>query len=139
MRAALERFGESAYYGVKLIELVPARATHDGVRLGSLVGAGHIELCDQPRPPWRLGDWLSAPDRERLALAGAQICEDGVIDWPRDTLRRFMIAYVLTHELGHHILQHERRLRGARGARTRDHEARAEEIAALLRDRLSWS
>jgi hypothetical protein len=31
------------------------------------------------------------------------------------------------------VLQHERRLRGERGARTRDHEARAEAIASRLR------
>jgi hypothetical protein len=139
VRAALEAFGNSAYYGVKLIELVPTRATRDGLMLGSFVGPGQIELYDQPRPPWRLGDSLTAPDRARLASAGAHVGEDGVIDWPGDTLRRFMIAHVLTHELGHHILQHERRLRGARGARTRDHEARAEEIADGLRDRLTWS
>jgi hypothetical protein len=47
-----------------------------------------------------------------------------------------MLHHALTHELGHHILQHERRLRGKRAARTRDHEARAESIAAHLRARL---
>jgi len=47
-----------------------------------------------------------------------------------------MLQYVLTHEVGHHVLQHERRLRGERGARTREHEARAEAIAAQLRSRL---
>ena len=48
-----------------------------------------------------------------------------------------MLGYVLTHELGHHILQHERRLRNERAARTRDHEARAEAIAANLRTLLT--
>ena len=139
VRAALEQFGESAYYGVKMIELVPARATDDGMSFGSLVGPGHIELYDQPRPPWRLGDLPAEPDRARLALAGAVINQDGVVGWPGHTLRRFMVAYVLTHELGHHVVQHERRLKGERGARTREHEARAEAIAAELRDRLSWS
>jgi Zn-dependent peptidase ImmA (M78 family) len=56
-----------------------------------------------------------------------------VVAWPGDTLRRFMLGYVLAHELGHHLLQHERRLSGARGARTRDHEARADAIATRLR------
>ena len=60
-----------------------------------------------------------------------------MITWPRDTLKRFMLGYVLTHELGHHILQHERRLRNERAARTRDHEARAEAIAANLRTLLT--
>jgi len=44
-----------------------------------------------------------------------------------------MLGHVLAHEVGHHVLQHERRLRGRRGARTRDHEARAEAVAARLR------
>ena len=35
---------------------------------------------------------------------------------------------------GHHVVQHERRLRGE-GRCTRQHEARAEEIAATLRER----
>jgi len=139
VRAALESFGESAYYGVNLIALVPARSTNDRLVLGSLIGPGHIELYDQPRPPWRLGETLSDPDRARVAAAGAIVETDGVIDWPNDTLRRFMIAYVLTHELGHHVLQHERRVRGKRAARTRDHEARADAIAAELRGRLAWS
>ena len=139
VRAALEAFGEGAYYGVQLIELVPARSTGSGIVLGSLIGPGHIELYDQPHTPWRLGETLSGPDRERVTAAGAHADGDGVIDWPGDTLRRFMIGYVLTHELGHHMLQHERRVRGQRAARTREHEARADVIGAQLRDRLSWS
>ena len=71
--------------------------------------------------------------RTRLRVAGATVDTEGVVMWPGDTLRRFMLGYVLTHELGHHVLQHERRLRSARGARTRDHEARADAIAKRLR------
>jgi hypothetical protein len=63
VRAALAAFGAEAYYGVRLLELVPATPGED--------------------------------------------------------------------------LQHERRLRGERAARTRDHEARAEAIAAGLRQRLA--
>jgi hypothetical protein len=139
VRTALEAFGETAYYGLRFVELVPTRPSTGGIVLGSLVGAGHIELYDQPASPWLLGETVSEVDRARFAAAGASIEVDGVIDWPRDTLRRFMIGYVLAHEMGHHVLQHERRLRGERGARTREHEARADVIAAELRDRLSWS
>jgi hypothetical protein len=139
VRVALEAFGDAAYYGVRLVELVPMRLTGGGIVLGSLVGAGHIELYDQPRSPWLLGETVSEVDRARFAAAGASVELDGVIDWPQDSLRRFMIGYVLAHELGHHVLQHERRLRGQRGARTREHEARADVIAAELRDRLSWT
>jgi hypothetical protein len=139
VRSALDAFGELAYYGVKVIELVPARPNGPSLVLGSLIGPGHIELYDQRFPPWRLGQVLSEPDRVRLVGAGAILDVDGVIDWPPNALRQFMIGYVLAHELGHHVLQHERRLRGERGARTREHEARAETIAAQLRDRLVWS
>lgn len=138
VRAALERFGLSAYYGVTLVELVPARHSDDGFVLGRLVGPGHIALYDQPRSPWRLGVALSGGDLARLAAAGADVATPGVIVWPDDTLRRFMLGHVLAHELGHHVVQHERRLRAERAARTSEHELRAESIAAELRGRLGW-
>jgi hypothetical protein len=124
---------------VTLVELVPARRGDEGLVLGRLVGAGEIALYDQPPSPWRLGQSLSAPDLARLAAAGGDVATDGVVAWPDDTLRRFMLGHVLAHELGHHVLQHERRLRGERGARTSEHEARAEAIAAELRACLPWS
>src|SRR5438093_554593 len=89
-----------------------------------------------PTSPWRLGPRLPAAERARLQEAGADIERDGIVSWPGTTLRRFMLAYVLAHELGHHVLQHERRLRGERAARTREHEARAEAIARRLRAQL---
>jgi predicted Zn-dependent protease len=49
-----------------------------------------------------------------------------------------MLGHVLAHELGHHVLQHERRRRGERAARTVEHGARAEAIADELRGRLAW-
>ena len=139
VRAALERFGPSAYYGVTLVELVPGRDGDDGLVLGRLVGPGHIEMYDQRPSPWRLGEALREADRARLAAAGADVATVGVVVWPGDTLRRFMLGHVLAHELGHHVLQHESRLRGERAARTSDHEARADAIAAELRGRLEWS
>lgn len=103
---------------------------------GELVAPGRIRLYDQPMPPWRLPEALSEDERAGLENAGADLSEDGVVAWPRDSLRRFMLGHVLAHELGHHLLQHERRLRNERGARTRDHEARAEVVAARLRELL---
>lgn len=128
VRAALEWFGLSAHYGVKLIELVPVRAGDAGLVLGRLVGPGHIVLYDQRASPWRLGQTLRAADLARLAAAGADVAVKGVIVWPDDTLRRFVLGHVLAHELGHHVVQHEARLRGkragahgrARGSRGRD-------------------
>jgi hypothetical protein len=139
VRDALERFGPSAYYGVTLVELMPARTDDGPLVLGRLIGAGEIALYDQPASPWKLGAALSARDLARLAAAGADVATDGVVAWPEDTLRRFMLGHVLAHELGHHVLQHERRLRGERAARTSEHEARAEAIAAELRACLPWS
>ena len=133
VRNALVRFGEAIYYGVESVELVPGPAPVKGLTLGLLVGPGRIVLYDQAPSPWRLGFALTPEQRAQLEDAGADFGEEGVVAWPGDSLRRFMLGYVLAHELGHHVLQHERRLRGERGARTRDHEARAEAIAARLR------
>ena len=92
---------------------------------------------DRRRGGW--GSRCAEGDLARLAAAGADVATPAVVVWPGDTLRRFMVGHVLAHELGHHILQHESRLRGERAARTSDHEARADVIAAELRGRLEWS
>jgi hypothetical protein len=135
VREALEAFGEEYYYGVQKVELVPAPPATGRLALGRLAAPGSIVLYDQAPSPWRIGFDLPPAERDRLRAAGAQVDEPGVVSWPGDTLKRFMLRYVLTHELGHHVLQHERRLRGERGARTREHEARAEAIAEELRAR----
>ncbi len=128
-------FGGEAYYGVELVELVPAPVLSERLPLGRLVAPGRIVLYDQAPSPWRLGFALPPAERARLRAAGAVLEQQGVVSWPGDTLRRFMLLHVLAHELGHHALQHERRLRGERAARTREHEARAEAIASELRAR----
>jgi len=133
VRAALRIFGDEFYYGLKVVELMPAPPTRGRLPFGRLIGPGHIVLFDQARSPWRLGSALTEERRARLRIAGAAVDTEGVISWPGDSLKRFMLGHVLAHELGHHVLQHERRLRGERGARTRDHEARAEAIAERLR------
>ena len=132
-RNALKVFGEEIYYGLVSVELIPAPLVRTQLPLGRLIGPGRIVLYDQAPSPWRLGFELPADERARLLAAGARSNKDGIVSWPGDSLRRFMLGYVLTHELGHHVLQHERRLRGERGARTSDHESSAEAIAARLR------
>jgi hypothetical protein len=133
VRAALKIFGEDVYYGVESVELVPAPKTSKRLTFGGLVGPGRVVLYDQAPSPWRLGSALQPEQRAKLQGAGADLSVDGLVSWPGDTLRRFMLGHVLAHELGHHVLQHERRLGGQRGARTREHEARADLIAARLR------
>ena len=118
------------------MELVPAPPTGGRLLFGALVGPGQIRLYDQPLPPWRLPYALAGHERAELEQAGAHVGEDGVVSWPPGALRRFMLGHVLAHELGHHMLQHERRLRGERAARTREHEARAELVATRLRELL---
>lgn len=135
VREALRAFGPEAYYGLRLVELMPARAGDARLVLGRLAGEGVIELYEQRPSPWRLGDELADLERHCLAAFGADVSTPGVVVWPPGALRRFMLLDVLAHELGHHVVQHERRLRGARAMRTRQHEARAEEIAATLRER----
>jgi hypothetical protein len=136
VRDALRRFGEDAYYGIRTVELIPAPTASETLPLGRLIEPGRIVLYDQPLTPWRLGFDLPAEERSRLHAAGAITDRAGIVVWPGASLRRFMVAYVLAHELGHHMVQHERRLRGEAAARTRDHEARAEAIARRLRARL---
>jgi hypothetical protein len=138
VRAALTAFGAPACYGLRLVELVPAPAMPGRLALGRLAAPGHVQLYDQPLSPWRLGAGVAESERGWLASAGADTTTQGVVTWPGDSLRRFMLGYVLAHEVGHHVLQHERRLRRERAARTRDHEARAEVIAVDLRRRLAW-
>jgi hypothetical protein len=135
VRGALCAFGPEAYYGLRLVELMPGRASDAALVLGRLAGEGVIELYEQRPSPWRLGDVLSDVERDRLAAFGADVTAPGVVMWPPGALRQFMLLHVLPHELGHHVVQHERRLRGERAMRTREHEARAEQIAATLRER----
>jgi hypothetical protein len=135
VREALRAFGPEAYYGLRLVQLMPARANDTALVLGRLAGEGVIELYQQRLSPWRLGEVLSDVELARIGAFGADVTAPGVVAWPAGALRRFMLLHVLAHEVGHHVVQHERRLRGARAMRTREHEARAEEIAGTLRER----
>ena len=47
-----------------------------------------------------------------------------------------MLFEVLLHELGHHVLQHERRAPSGRAVRTSDHEAVADQLARRWREQL---
>jgi len=93
-------FGEEIYYGVETVELVTASPQLNRLPLGRLVAPGRIVLYDQAPSPWRLGFSLAADERARLLTAGADLDEEGVVAWPGETLRRFMLAHVLAHELG---------------------------------------
>jgi hypothetical protein len=138
--AMLRAVGPAASYGLRSVELgrSPASGEAMALRFGRYQVPGKIVLFEQPLPPWRLPALVPRRDARRLERAGATLTrmpEVGamLVDWPPGTLRRFMLAEVLLHELGHHLLQHERGKRPVRIARTRDHEAFARRVARRLR------
>jgi hypothetical protein len=133
-----------AFYGLRSVELVRApmgRRSAASV-FGRYCAPGTIRLFEQPTPPWQLPGRLEAETARRWERAGAVLTvrqDSGgtLVEWPGDTLRRFMIEEVLLHELGHHVLQHFKGKRPVRVARTADHEAFAERFAARQRRRLA--
>lgn len=138
----LRRAGAECSYGLRTVRLSVAPRT-DGteLRFGRLLVPGVIVLYAQPAPPWVLPGVLPAGEQDRLGQAGAEITSMGggtqtIVAWPGDTLRRFMLLDVLLHEIGHHVLQHERRAPSRRIVRTRDHEAFADQFARRWRERL---
>lgn len=134
----LESVGSLAVYGLRSIEFTRVRASDcpASVVFGRYETPGRILLFEQALPPWRLHGRLSKKDVNRFEKAGArvnQMPQSGrtLVDWPSGTLRRFMLEEVLSHEMGHHVLQHHKAKRLDRIARTKDHEA----FAALFATR----
>src|SRR5262249_48957989 len=118
------------------VELVPGPPGGVAGRqpLGRLRVPGTVRLYDQPPSPWCLPGRLAPAEQARLCRAGAVVEEsaDGtltVVSWPGTTLRDFVLFDVLMHEIGHHLIQQYKGKRSARVARTRDHEAFADELA----------
>ena len=140
----LESVGSLVVYGLHSIEFTRCGTRERKVSLtfGRYEALGRIFLFEQPLPPWRLRGRLAKKDVQRFERAGAlvsQLPQSGgatLIDWPADTLRRFMLEQVLLHELGHHVLQYHKGKRLARIARTKDHEAFAALFAQRQRSRL---
>jgi hypothetical protein len=117
-------------YGLRSIELARSLAagTASTLVFGRYCSPGRVILFEQPVPPWRLSGRLQERIVRRFERAGAIVTLSRdvgatLVDWPEDTLRRFMLEDVLLHELGHHVLQHYKGKRLVRIARTRDHEA----------------
>lgn len=132
--------GPEAMYGLQRIEYVQAPPLEATVfpLLGRLKAPGCILLYQLPIPPWRLAGTISAIDAHPCQRAGAIIkthheIQVTVIDWPGNTLRDFVLLDVLLHEIGHHILQHNKGKRTKRIARTRDHEAFAKKFVEHCR------
>jgi hypothetical protein len=140
--ALLRLAGEECTYGLRAVRLaVVGCAPGERLLFGRLIVPGEVVLYAQPDPPWTLSGRIPGGEEGRLRRAGAAISLDSsglqtIIAWPEDTLRRFMLFDVLLHELGHHVLQHERRAPAGRIVRTRDHEALADRFARRWRERL---
>lgn len=139
----LKAVGPVALYGLRSIELArsPANGSTSSPVFGRYCVPGRIILFEQPKPPWRLTGLLKSDVVRRLERAGAVLtlmADVGatLVDWPQNTLRRFMLEEVLLHELGHHVLQHHKGKRPERIARTRDHEAFAARFAEKQRGAL---
>jgi len=103
----LKAVGPVAFYGLRLIELArsPTNASISRPVFGRYCVPGRIILFEQPMPPWRLPGLLDGDLARRLEQAGAvltRLAEVGatLVDWPQNTLRRFMLEEVLLHELG---------------------------------------
>ena len=136
----LESIDSLVVYGLRSIELVRAPASGGAPSLvfGRYEVPGRILLFERPLPPWRLPGTLAHETIRRFERAGAIVSPmpklgATLVDWPADSLRRFMLEEVLLHELGHHVLQHHKAKRLVRIARTKDHEAFAALFAARLR------
>jgi hypothetical protein len=95
-------------------------------------------LFEQPKSPWGFPGLLNHVDTNRFKNFGAIVTigldsQSTTVEWPRYSLKRFMLESALLHELGHHVLQHHKGKRPVRIARTRDHEAAAERFASRQR------
>jgi hypothetical protein len=126
----LDAVGPIARYGLRTVELAPSLAVAKASTLvfGRYCSPGRIILFAQRVPPWRLPGLLPETIVRRFERAGAIVTlltdvNATLIDWPGNTLRRFMVEDIFLHELGHHVLQHYKGKRSVRIARTRDHEA----------------
>jgi hypothetical protein len=126
----LNSIGPIARYGLRSIELArtPVGASSSALAFGRYCAPGRILLYEQPFPPWRIPGLLQGTILRQFQHAGAIVTAlpavgATLIDWPGDTLRRFVLQDVLLHELGHHVLQHYKGKRSIRIARARDHES----------------
>ncbi len=136
----LDDMGPVASYGLGGVELRQA-PPHANLRhhFGALHPPGRIVLYEQPDPPWRVPGQVSGRDRIAFERAGAvpTVTAGGTeIDWPDRSLRTFMLADVLLHEIGHHVTRHRRGKRTVPRHRTTDDERLADEFSAAWRDRL---
>lgn len=139
----LDSIGPIAIYGLRVVEAArtPIMTGRASLVFGRYEAPGRILLYEQPNPPWRLPGILNQADTNRFKMFGATLTlqpgsQITTVEWPKDSLRRFMLEGVFLHELGHHVLQQYKGKRSVRIARTQDHEAAAERFASRMRSLL---
>jgi len=137
---ALRLVGERCFYGLRSVELIQGSSSLLGgnLTLARLTVPGRILIYDLPPSPWVLPGRVARPEHKRLLVGGADVefisqPQHTVVRWPGDSLREFMLFEVLMHEIGHHLLQHNKGKRTGRVTRTGDHEAFAHLFALRCR------
>ncbi len=132
IRAFLARIDPANSYGLRVIRLRQECLLHrNGITFAEYVIPGEIHLYALPASPWHLPFVPCASDRETFARHGGMVTvdtarNDTTVVWTRDSLQSFLLYEVLAHELGHHVLQHNKGKRQAQICRRADHEACAD-------------
>ena len=134
----LEFIGPEAVYGLQSIEFLRATETRRLYSLGQLEIPGRIIVYEQALTPWHISGIIGEEDVRKFRRSGADVeyresPKATIINWPEDSLREFILLDVFVHEVGHHILQHNKGKRLQRIARTRDHELYAAELVEKCR------
>ena len=109
----LELLGSDGMYGLRSIEFLRTPETGAFHSFGHLEVPGRIMVYEQPLPPWHIPGAVAQHNALQFIRSGADMeyresPATTIIDWPKDTLREFMLFDVILHEVGHHILQHNK-------------------------------
>ncbi len=132
IRAFAHQLGPQAIYGLKTIRLCRRSALHlDRLILGEYCVPNEVRLYSVPQSPWHLPFLLPEDAQQTMRRYGAQIANDplrnrSTVTWADADLKQFYVCEVLAHEIGHHLLQHNRGKRPVTICRRRDHERWAE-------------
>ena len=132
IRAFLHCIGPSAVYGLRVIRLrQECLLNPSGIVFAEYVVPGEIHLYAVPASPWQFRFVLSRFDREAFIRHGASVHVDQsrsqtTVYWTPNGLKSYLLYEVLAHEIGHHILQHNKGKRQAQIRRRFDHEACAD-------------
>ena len=119
-------------YGLRAIRLrQECLLNSSGIVFAEYVVPGEICLYAVPATPWQFPFVPSRSDLEAFAQHGANVHIDELRDqaticWTPNGLKSYLLYEVLAHEIGHHILQHNKGKRQAQIRRRFDHEACAD-------------